>query len=174
MDFIAKYPYVRDRKAYAQWSRAWRQIEKEESRARLLLGSKRSAEKSRTTKEDKNKKRRIRRKQRYAADPNFVLEHKIRRAQDRAFRGRSKPIPTLQLLGCSVDEFRKHLESRFSDGMSWNNYGLRGWHIDHIVPISIIDLTDPCEVARVCHYTNMQPLWAKDNIAKRNKPIPKP
>ena len=76
---------------------------------------------------------------------------------------------TIDLLGCSVEELRIHLEAQFVEGMNWENYGLYGWHIDHIRPCSSFDLTD-AEQQRICfHYTNMQPLWAKDNLKKSDK-----
>ena len=86
-----------------------------------------------------------------------------------ALNGSHKSKRTTAFLGCTPKELREHLERLFRDGMSWENYGLRGWHIDHIVPLSILDLSDPCEVARACHYTNLQPLWARDNIRKSNR-----
>lgn len=70
-------------------------------------------------------------------------------------------------LGCSVPELIKHLESKFQDGMSWQNYGK--WHIDHIRPLSSFNLSDPNELAIACNYQNLQPLWAVDNIRKNAK-----
>jgi len=74
-----------------------------------------------------------------------------------------------ELLGCSKEDFKLYLSSKFTDGMSWDNYGRTGWHIDHITPLSSFDLTNEDELAAACHYTNMQPLWARDNIIKGNK-----
>lgn len=67
-------------------------------------------------------------------------------------------------LGCSEDELLKHLESLFKPGMTWDNYG--EWHLDHVYPISSFDLTNEEEVKKINHYTNLQPLWAKDNEIK--------
>lgn len=83
-----------------------------------------------------------------------------------ALRRRSKRGSAVRLLGCSVVDLISHLERLFQPGMSWQNYGRAGWHIDHIVPLSSFDLTDPDQLAKACHYTNLQPLWAKENLSK--------
>jgi len=78
----------------------------------------------------------------------------------------NKHVSSLELLGCTSEEMKRHLEDQFEEGMSWDNHGFYGWHIDHISPCASFDLTDPAQ-QRVCfHYTNLQPLWAKDNLAK--------
>ena len=71
------------------------------------------------------------------------------------------------IIGCSVESLRKHLESKFTDGMSWMNYG--EWEIDHILPLTSFDLTNPEEYSKCVHYSNLQPLWAMDNLKKGNK-----
>lgn len=70
-------------------------------------------------------------------------------------------------LGCSVDELKQHLESKFQPGMTWNNYGT--WHIDHVKPLALFDLTDREQLLKACHYTNLQPLWAEENLRKSAK-----
>jgi len=72
----------------------------------------------------------------------------------------------LDFIGCSIDDLKSHLEKSFTDGMSWENYGVHGWHIDHIRPCCSFDLTDPEQQRECFHYTNLQPLWAEDNLAK--------
>lgn len=69
-----------------------------------------------------------------------------------------------------MPEFMAYLEAKFTDGMSWKNYGK--WHIDHIKPLASFDLTDPEQVKAACHFTNLQPLWASDNISKGAKTEP--
>jgi hypothetical protein len=76
---------------------------------------------------------------------------------------------TVDIIGCSIDELKHHLESKFTEGMSWDNYGLTGWHIDHIIPCASFDLSNPEEQKKCFHYTNLQPLWAKDNQRKGDK-----
>jgi hypothetical protein len=65
-----------------------------------------------------------------------------------------------------MDDFKIYLESKFEPGMSWGNYGYRGWHVDHIVPCALFDLSKPAHVRRCFHFSNLQPLWAQDNLRK--------
>ena len=69
-------------------------------------------------------------------------------------------------LGCDIKEFKKYIESKWSQGMSWDNYGYNGWHIDHIIPLVNFDLTDKKQLKEACHYGNLQPLWKNDNLEK--------
>jgi hypothetical protein len=86
-----------------------------------------------------------------------------------AMDGRSKSKHTMELLGCSIEEFKIYLEKQFTKGMNWGNYGKKGWHIDHILPCASFDLTDPEQQKKCFHYTNLQPLWAEDNYKKKDK-----
>ncbi len=72
-------------------------------------------------------------------------------------------------MGCDIEFFKKYIEEQFSEGMSWNNWSLHGWHLDHKIPISWFNLEN--EHCRKCafHYTNMRPAWAKYNVLKNNK-----
>jgi hypothetical protein len=83
--------------------------------------------------------------------------------------GARKTQPTTDLIGCTIEELRQHLQAQFTDGMNWDNYGRTGWHIDHIRPCASFDLTDPEQQRQCFHYTNLQPLWAADNIRKGGK-----
>jgi len=98
---------------------------------------------------------------------------KIRRNLSRRIRDFIKKdnTTTKDLLGCSFEEFREYLESLFLNGMSWENYGVHGWHIDHIIPCDSFELSNPEQAERCFHFSNLQPLWAKDNIKKSNKII---
>jgi len=83
--------------------------------------------------------------------------------------GSKKNNTTFDIIGCSPELLKIHLEKQFRNGMSWDNHGLFGWHIDHIIPLSSAKSEE--ELYKLCHYTNLQPLWAKDNLTKSNKII---
>lgn len=102
-------------------------------------------------------------------DLNFRLKRLLSIRILKALTCCKKSATTLNLLGASIQEVRQHLESKFLPGMSWKNHGFEGWHIDHIKPCASFDLTDP-EQQKLCfHYSNLQPLWAKDNLEKSDK-----
>jgi len=82
--------------------------------------------------------------------------------------GLRKSQKTMELLGCDMMFFKKYIESRFSDGMSWDNYGIRGWHIDHIKPCAAFDLTKEVEQKKCFYYKNLQPMWWYDNLHKNS------
>jgi hypothetical protein len=84
-----------------------------------------------------------------------------------------KTDKTLNLLGCSAQFLRTYIENKFLEGMTWDNYGKHGWHIDHIIPCSSFNLTDSTQQQICFHYTNLQPLWAIDNLKKSNKILSK-
>jgi hypothetical protein len=75
----------------------------------------------------------------------------------------------MELIGCTKDELRTYLEGLFLEGMTWENYGKRGgWQIDHIKPCASFDLTNQDQQKECFHYSNLQPLWADDNLKKHS------
>lgn len=102
-------------------------------------------------------------------NPQHYLRQTIRKRINTILKQINLRLPTEKMLGCSLEELKLHLESLFVTGMTWDNYGRYGWHIDHIKPLSLFDLCDPNQQSIACHYTNLQPLWAKDNLSKGNK-----
>lgn len=103
-------------------------------------------------------------------DPLFKLSDTIRNGVARVTRAvkQQKELHSLEYLGCSLEEFKSHIESLWLDGMSWENHRFDGWHIDHKVPLDyFVKNSDDPWVAN--HYTNLQPLWAEDNHQKSNK-----
>jgi GTP cyclohydrolase I len=108
-------------------------------------------------------------RQKYYTDAGFRITSLLRSRTLSAFKGKvkGKSDSILKLLGCTIEEFKKHIERQFQPGMSWANQG--EWHFDHIIPCSKFDLTDEAQANACFHYTNYQPLWGVDNIKKGNK-----
>lgn len=108
-------------------------------------------------------------RKRYKNDENFRIAKLLRNRLCKSLKSQSakKSKRTLELAGCRIDELWKHLEKQFKDGMTRQNQG--EWHIDHIKPCSLFDLTDPEQQKECFNYKNLQPLWAIDNIKKGNK-----
>jgi hypothetical protein len=95
---------------------------------------------------------------------NYRLAHTLRIRVWKVLKGINKSKSTLELLGCSIEQLKDHLEKQFTGGMSFNNYGK--WHIDHKRPCASFNLSKKSEQRKCFHYTNLQPLWAEDNIRK--------
>lgn len=112
-------------------------------------------------------------KNRYKRDILYQLKNLLRIRLNHALNGKYKTGSAIKDLGCSIEELKSYLESKFypnpntNEPMTWDNRGVLGWHIDHIIPLSSAKTEE--ELIRLCHYTNLQPLWAKDNLAKGNK-----
>lgn len=104
-------------------------------------------------------------------DLNFRIGLNLRgRLNDALGRRRSYKLKgALKLLGCSVPDFRIYLESLFESGMTWENYGRRGWHIDHVVPCALFDLSKLDHQRRCFHFSNMQPMWWLENLSKGSR-----
>lgn len=94
------------------------------------------------------------------------LRDSLRRRFNNALKNNQKSGSAVFDLGCSIDEFRVYMESKFQSGMTWGNWSKTGWHIDHIRPLASFNLSDREELLKACHYSNLQPLWAKDNLVK--------
>lgn len=104
-------------------------------------------------------------------DPLYAFKKSLRSHTQRAFTAFTKSLTTERLLGCSFEEAKKHIESLWKDGMTWENYGLYGWHIDHIIPLCSAKSMNEAEM--LCHFTNLQPLWAEENLSKNGKILDK-
>jgi hypothetical protein len=108
-------------------------------------------------------------KEKYNSDLLFKLKTNYRNRLKDVFRdyGYIKNNRSIDYLGCDIEFLKNHLESQFTDGMTWDNKGFYGWHIDHIIPLSSAKSEE--EILKLCHYTNLQPLWSKDNMSKGSK-----
>jgi hypothetical protein len=134
------------------------------------LYKQRHSEKIKTQTKNYNKKHKDRRREYYKnkekTDFLFAAKQNLRRAVQSSFQRikQNKPTNTINLLGCTWEEAKAHFESLFQEGMTWENHG--EWHIDHIRPVSLFTETD---MHLMNHISNLQPLWAKDNLTKKDK-----
>jgi hypothetical protein len=107
----------------------------------------------------------------YVKEYNSISFNKLKRAIRNSLQRLLKCTDTFKMfksidyVGCSIYQLKDYIESKFKQGMSWENYGLNGWHIDHIKPLSSFTVDNIMEAN---HYTNLQPLWAKENLIKSN------
>lgn len=105
----------------------------------------------------------------YRSIPEVKIAHSLRERLRSGLVNHIKCESTLDLVGMTGVELREWLESQFVDGMTWDNYGYDGWHIDHIRPCASFDMSDPEEQRKCFNYTNLQPLWAMDNFVKGDR-----
>jgi len=112
-------------------------------------------------------------KLRCSMDPSFKIAHTMRSRLYAIVHYKRGKLHTKALVGCSFKELKQYLEDQFKPGMSWANYGtgfngkgMQQWHIDHIRPCASFDLSNVMEQQKCFHYTNLQPLWARENIIK--------
>jgi hypothetical protein len=121
----------------------------------------------RTYRENNRKKRNEYNRNRKIIDPIYNLKHLMNNRMRIFMKSQNitKKNKTFEIVGCSPKELKEHLENQFKNGMTWDNQGK--WHIDHIIPLSSGNTEE--EIIKLCHYTNLQPLWAIDNMKKGSK-----
>ena len=169
------------RKAYRK---AWREVNKDKAksyrdvnkdRIKAYKKAYREANKDRIKEKDKiyyesNKDKIFSYyKNRLKTDIQYKLRHNLRARLKLAINNNQKIGSAVKDLGCTISELKSYLESKFSSGMTCDNWALDGWHIDHIKPLNRFDLTDRNQLLEACNYTNLQPLWATDNLIKSDK-----
>jgi hypothetical protein len=110
---------------------------------------------------------RAQKKRHYPKTPEQKILHNFR-TRLCLLAGKRKCSNTRALVGCDMNDFIIYIESKFEPGMSWENYGRYGWHIDHIMPCAIFDLTKPEHQKRCFHFSNLQPMWESDNCRKQD------
>ena len=105
--------------------------------------------------------------ERFKNDKLYKISHNIKSLMRTGFKrkGWGKKTKTQDYLKCDYETFKKHIENQFTDGMTWDNHG--EWHYDHYYPISLAQTEEDMYIFN--HYTNYQPLWAKDNLSKKDK-----
>jgi hypothetical protein len=147
--------------------RKWVLVNKEKENARKRKWRKDNAS---STREKDNLRNRIWRSRQIIENELFALKSRVRRAIGKSLKnkGYTKKSRTHEILGCDYETFAAHLEAQFVDGMNWDNRDK--WHIDHIIPLASAQTEE--DVLRLNHYSNLQPLWAEDNLLKSDKMPP--
>ncbi len=112
-------------------------------------------------------------RERRQRDPVFKLAGNLRSRVVAALRRRTAASAgsPVRDIGCSLQDLKTYLASKFQPGMSWDNWGTHGWHIDHITPLAAFDLSNREQFKQAVHYTNLQPLWAEDNWKKNDRMV---
>lgn len=104
-------------------------------------------------------------------DPNYKLRCSMSRSISTSLSGNKSGRSWERLVSYTLEELKKHIEKQFTEGMTWNNYGKKGWHIDHKIPQSVFNFIKPehRDFKRCWALNNLQPMWAKDNMTKKAK-----
>lgn len=110
-------------------------------------------------------------KERKKNNPIFLISSSVRKRTSEYIKKNNilNKNHTFEIVGLTPKKLCDYLETKFETGMTWDNYGYNGWHIDHIIPLSVGKTKE--EIYKLCHYTNLQPLWAEENLRKSNKII---
>lgn len=124
-------------------------------------------EKRKEYRENYKPRKRERRKERRESDPLYNIINRVRCRIHKYLKlnNITKTNKTFDIVGCSPKFLKEDLEKQFKDGMSWENRD--EWHIDHIIPLSSAETEE--RLYELCHYTNLQPLWAEENMKKSDK-----
>ena len=162
----SKEDYIKNRERALAYAKS-RHLEPGFKESKAAYSRKWTAE----NKEYQRQKTNVYAKERRKTDKRYRLVLKLRSMIHHALRRQNAPKSqkTYELLGCNDETFKEYIQSKFTEGMSWENRGFRTWHIDHIIPINSFDLTDPEQQRKCFHYTNLQPLWWLDNLRKGDR-----
>lgn len=157
--------YATNKKAMSKQRQAYRDANKERQKVQGAAWYSKNKEKAAKYALASTRKNR-------ASNPFFVLSETLRARAKSAFRakGVKKDTKTEVLLGGTLIDVKAHIQAKFSPGMTWDNRGRKGWSIDHIIPLASAENKEDLEM--LCHYKNLQPLWAKDNLEKSSKMPP--
>lgn len=124
---------------------------------------------SKATKDERNRISKAKAYKKYLSKPSNRIAHAFRNSITRYIKVKKLRNTTKDFLGCTFEDFKDHLESQFTEGMTWDNIGRGGWHIDHIIPCAFFDLTKPSHQKLCFNYQNLQPLWESDNCSKKDR-----
>jgi len=151
-------------KNLSQKSKTYRNKHKEKIKANYKNWKSKNIDRLRAWRREYDKKRR--------QNPMVRLYHNVSRRINESLKSNKAGRKWEGIVGYTLIKLKNHLENKFQNGMSWDNYGKNGWHIDHIMPRSIFNITSSeCEEFKKCwDISNLQPLWEKDNLSKGNRP----
>jgi len=106
-------------------------------------------------------------------DPAYRMISNVRGRIRGLLKGDDRSATTMELIGCTAEELKAHLEKQFQPGMTWESYTYYGWHVDHKIPCANFDLTSPEQQRKCFHYTNLQPMFRVENQSKGNREAPR-
>ena len=158
--------YTKDKEKVKKYNQEYYNLNKEKEITRSKMYQSSAVYKNKDKSKEKEK-RKLRQKERLLIDPLFRLKRTINRRLNKCLKSKkwNKKNKTILYIGCSLEELKLHLEKQFKPGMTWENHG--EWHIDHIIPLASAKTEE--DLYKLNHYTNLQPLWAIDNLKKSNK-----
>lgn len=159
--------YLKNQENYKQYRESKKDLNKFYMKDYYLNNLEKRKKYLELTKEKRNLKRNIYQKERSKSDSLFKLKIYVRNRIGFYLKKNNitKRNNTFKIVGCSPQELKIYLEKKFNNGLNWDNYG--EWHIDHIIPLSSAKTEE--ELYKLCHFTNLQPMWALDNIKKGSK-----
>ncbi|KKL03882.1 hypothetical protein LCGC14_2621670 [marine sediment metagenome] len=192
---VLKNYYQKNKKRLVQVNKKWRKNNKKrikelrkkyykENREKLIFKIKKFREENplyckkyqKNYRKNHRKQRNEYNRNKYNSDIIYKLTERLRGRIIKALKRNSKSAKTKQLIGCSITQLKEHLEKQFKNGMSWQNWGTGSngkdkieWHIDHLKPCASFELSKPKEQLKCFNYTNLQPLWAYENLKKGKK-----
>lgn len=182
----AREYYYRNKEKYRQYRqenkemlytarKRWAQENKEKRRKSSLEYKRRNEDKVGAYKKEyqqRNKDKINKRYQEYLeSNPSKKIPGRLRHRISEAIKhnGGKKSRSLIYLIGCDIEFLKQHLEKQFKPGMTWENYGRGGWHIDHIVPCCLFDLSKEWQQKSCFKWENLQPLWEWENYRKNGK-----
>lgn len=176
----SKKYYEKNKEKIEQYKKNWRakNIDSLLEKSRQKYQEKRANGYVSPTRTPEQRKRRNELDKEHYKNPNHKLKIKLYASIHRAIKGNKngKTYSSLEYLGCDIPTFRKYIEDQFEPNMTWDNnkpyipkVQEEVWHLDHIIPVSLIDLNNEEQIKKITHYTNYKPIWAKDNFSKYNK-----
>jgi len=158
--------YKKNSKEIIERSKEYNSDYYQNNKERLNKASRKRYQENKGSLPDRSEKNKKYYNNRYKNDINFKIKVNLRNRLNNAIKNNQKTGSAVSDLGCSIDEFKIHIEAQFQKGMTWGNWSKKGWHIDHIKPLVSFDLANREEFLKAVHYSNLQPLWATDNLKK--------